>query len=120
MKKSFSLFAAVLGVLSLAPIAAFAQNAQGVLTTIIDLINTIITILIIAAIAYFIYTVVKYIMGKGKSEEIVNGLIGLFVIVAFWGIIRIVQNTFGLDDSNQIQIQDVPCIQGIPQVEGGC
>jgi hypothetical protein len=113
MKKSFSLFAAVLGVLSLAPIAAFAQNAQGVLITILGLINTVITILIIAAIAYFIYTVVKYIMGKGDSGAIVNGLIGLFVIVAFWGIIRIVQNTFGLDNNNQIQTQDLPCVQGV-------
>lgn len=113
MKKSFSLFAAVLGVLSLAPIAAFAQNAQGVLSTILGLINTVITILIIAAIAWFIWTVFQYIRGKGDSGAIVNGLIGLFVIVAFWGIIRIVQNTFGLDNNNQIQVQDVPCIQGV-------
>ena len=120
MKKSFSLFVVALGILSLAPVAAFAQNAQGVLTTIIGLIQTIITILIIGAIAYFIYTVVRYIMGKGDTGSIINGLIGLFVIVAFWGIIRIVQNTFGLDNNNQVQVQDVPCIQGIPEAQGGC
>ena len=113
MKKSLSLLVAIFGALSLTPMLAFAQNVQGVLGIILGIINTIITILIIAAIAYFIWAVFQYIRGKGKSEDIVNGLIGLFVIVAFWGIIRIVQNTFGLDNNNQIQQQDIPCVQGI-------
>lgn len=116
MKKSLSVFVAIFGTISLTPLFAFAQNAQGVLGIILGLINTIITILMVAAIAYFIFGVVKYIVSADKEEGkkvIINGLIGLFVIVAFWGIIKIVQNTFGLDNNNQIQQQDIACIQGI-------
>lgn len=113
MKKSLSLFVAIFGALSLTPIFAFAQNVQGVLGIILGLINTIIIILIIAGVMFFIYAVVMYILGKGDKQQIINGLIGLFVIVAFWGIIKIVQNTFGLDNNNQIQQQDIPCVQGI-------
>lgn len=113
MKKGLSLFAGIFGILAFAPQFAFAQtNVGGVLGIILNIINVIITILIIAAIAYFIYTVVFYVIGKGEKGKIWNGLIGLFIIVTFWGIIRIVQNTFGLNN-NQLQNQDVPCVQGI-------
>lgn len=113
MKKSLSLFVAIFGALSLTPMFAFAQNVQGVLGIVLGLINTVIVILIIAAVMFFIYAVVMYILGKGERKQILNGLVGLFVIVAFWGVIKIVQNTFGLDNNNQIQQQDIPCVQGI-------
>ena len=35
-------------------------------------------------------------MGRTK---IINGLIGLFVIVAFWGIIGVVKNSFGIQNN---------------------
>jgi len=116
MKKSVPTFIAVLSIFTLTPVFVFAQNAQSVLSIILGLLNTIITVLIVAAIAFFIFGVVKYIFSADKEEgkkTISNGLIGLFIIVAFWGIIKIVQNTFGLDNQNQIQQQDIPCIQGV-------
>ena len=38
-------------------------------------------------------------MGRTK---IINGLIGLFVIVAFWGIIAVVQRTFNIQAGGTI------------------
>ena len=44
---------------------------------------------------------------KGGRAKIINGLIGLFVIVCFWGIIGIVKNTFGIGNATGANI--VPC-----------
>jgi hypothetical protein len=118
---SFTVLAFVLGFMALLPSLASAQglNATGVLDIVLNLINFLIRILIVAGIAYFIYGIVKYVIAKGSEDKeegkkhMINGLIGLFVIIAFWGIIRIVQNTFNLNSSNQLQQQYVPCVQGV-------
>lgn len=115
MKKVSSLFIALIGFVSTVPQLAFAQqpDVQGVFGIILNLLNGALTILILAAVVFFVYAVVKYIFGNGDKQQIINGLIGLFVIVAFWGIIRIVQNTFELDGPNQLQQQNIPCVQNI-------
>lgn len=125
MKKGFPLIAIILSVLIAAPIFIFAQTTNftnpgqgvgGVLSVVLNLLNTFLKLLMLFAVVFFVYGIVKYIASEDKSkakDTIMHGLIGLFIIVAFWGIIRIVQSTFGLDDNNQIQQQDVPCIQGI-------
>ena len=116
MKKSFKLFVPALALAAFLPSIAFAQGVGDVLVTIISLLNTVITVLIILAVVYFIWGVISFVIAKGGEDKtkasgmIKNGLIGLFLIVAFWGIIGIVQNTFGLDNSNQIQQGDVPCV----------
>ncbi len=95
----------------LAPSLAFAANAtfRTVIETIGDIIDIIVPILITAALAYFIYGVVRYIMAgaEGKKEAkdiIVYGVIGLFAIVSVWGLVRLIQNTFGIDRSTTIEI----------------
>lgn len=116
MTKKLSLTAFGLTLLAFLPLITFAQDdADWVLNTILNLLNTVIRVLIIAAVAFFIFAVVTYILNpdEDKKKRIITGLIGLFVIVAFWGIIRIVQNTFGLQGPNQLQQQNIPCVQGI-------
>lgn len=115
MTKKLSLTAFGLSLLAFAPFFAFAQgNIGSVLGTIMGILNTIITLLIVLAVVYFLWAVVTYILSpdEDKKKRIINGLIGLFVMVAFWGIIRIVQNTFNLDGPNQIQQQNIPCVPG--------
>ena len=59
------------------------------------------------AIAVFVYGVVKFIAAAGDEQKIkdaknyiVYGLLGLFVLVAFWGLVAILVTTFQLDASN--------------------
>ena len=104
MKKIIS-FGVVLG--AVAPMLAFAVDGQsGTFGYIINLIGTwvgmIVPILIALAIAYFIWGVISFITSsdeeakkKGRTK-IINGLIGLFVIMAFWGVIALVKDTFGI------------------------
>ena len=113
MKKIIS-FGVVLGS---APLFAFAADAFSVLTVINKILAFVIPILITLAVVYFIWGVIQFTVStdeeakKGARGKIINGLIGLFVIVAFWGIIRLVTNTFGVG-SEQLHQDAIPCIPG--------
>lgn len=110
MKKfivSLSLFSVV------APFLAFAVNTTGInptpgtfgyiIYTVASWINYVVPVLIVVAIGYFIWGVISFMTAsddekkKNGKSKIVNGLIGLFVIVAFWGIIALVRNTFSIN-----------------------
>ena len=109
-------------VVSLFPVVALAQ-AQAPTTTslfsVLGVINNLlayaIPILITAAVAYFIWGVIQYTLStdeeakKGARGKIINGLIGLFVIIAFWGIIKVFTNTFHITGT-QLQPNEIPCI----------
>lgn len=114
MKKIFWFSALI----SAAPLAAFAATAD--VFTVLSLIGLILTkyiipLLITLAVVYFIWGVIQYTVSqdeeakKGARGKIINGLIGLFVIIAFWGIIFLVTNTFGVG-SAQLNSNDIPCI----------
>ncbi len=115
MKKIISLSAISLTV---APLFAFAANIFDVLTTFNRILDTLIPIFITLAVVYFIWGVVQYTLStdeeakKGAKWKIISGLIGLFLIISFWGVIRIVSSTFGADRVQQLDIRAIPCIPG--------
>jgi len=117
MKKIISFGA----VASLFPMLAFAANAFTILTVINQILSTLIPIFITLAVVYFIWGVIQYTVStdeeakKGAVSKIIQGLIGLFIIVAFWGVIRLVTNTFGVGPE-QLNEGSIPCIPG-PGVE---
>jgi hypothetical protein len=102
-----SLFAAF------APAFAFAQTPGGGLIGILEnniapLLNAIIPILITVGVIYFIYGIVQYVIADDeKAKEagknrMLWGLIGLFVIVTFWGLISVLGDTIGVDTATQL------------------
>lgn len=108
------------GTLALAtmPLLASAQTTFGtILGTIGNLINTIIPILIAAALAYFIYGVIKFVIAsdsdeKGKARGIViNGIIGLFVILSVYGLIGVIQSSFGIGTGGTLDSSQIPGVQ---------
>jgi len=109
MKKIIALGA----VLITLPSLAFATGSVGgILVTVIGYINLIVPVLITVAVGYFIWGVISFISASDEEAKkmgrtkIINGLIGLFVIVAFWGIIAVVKNTFGITGSGAIDNRD--------------
>ena|SRR3989338_1292395 len=107
-----------------APVFAFAQNTstnvQAVLVQIQGVLNIVIPVLITIGIIYFIWNVVTYMLSGDaeKREEsrdhIIYSLIGLFVILAVWGLVSIIANTLGVDTSGQLQGgQGLPCIENL-------
>jgi len=116
MKKIIS-FSAILG---FAPMFAFAAAAStqtffGILAVVNQILAFLIPILITLAVVYFIWGVIQYTIStdeeakKGARGKIISGLIGLFLIIAFWGVIQVVKNTFGIG-SQQLDVTEIPCI----------
>lgn len=95
-----------------APLVALAQQSgcdyaqpgtiEAVVCKIGDILNTVIPILIVLGIVFFVWGVVMYVMAKEEEakkkgrNQMIFGIIGLVVIVAMWGLVGIVINTFDL------------------------
>lgn len=111
MKKIVS-FGVILGAL---PMLTLAADAFSIVGTIANLLQFIIPVLITLAVVYFIWGVIQYTVSQDEEAKkkargkIIAGLIGLFVIVAFWGIIALITNTFGVGPE-QLDPNAIPCI----------
>ncbi len=107
MKKTLAIIA-----LYAAPFVAFAQtptNLIGLIQFAGDVANRLIPLLIAVALVVFFYGIVQYIYKRKDAGKImVAGILGLFVMVSVWGIIRIAQNTFGVGNAAPVGIPQVP------------
>lgn len=77
-----------------------------------------ITVLMIAMTLFFLYKVFQLISAKDaakqkeKRTEVFNAMLGLFLAVAVWGIIRIAGNIIGVDTDNRDVTPNVTCPPG--------
>jgi 4-amino-4-deoxy-L-arabinose transferase-like glycosyltransferase len=87
------------------PVLAFAQNTfylENIFTSAKYFLNLLIPILMVLATLYFMWTVYKFISAKDATKrkeeqgKMIAGIIGLFIIVSVWGIIRILGITLGI------------------------
>jgi uncharacterized membrane protein len=68
---------------------------------------------------FFLYNVLRFIMNKDASKAaelrqlMINGLIGLFISVAVWGIIRLAGNITGIDTTSSSQQTSITCPPGL-------
>jgi len=121
MNKKFALL--LVSFSAIAPVLAFADasyetsgvaSAGSILVTIVTWLEYIVPALVTLAVIYFVFGVISFMRAadeeqkKKSKSKIVNGLIGLFVIVAFWGIIAVVKNTFNIGNATGQNI--TPCI----------
>ncbi|MEK9209267.1 MAG: pilin [Patescibacteria group bacterium] len=94
--------------ISLAPVLAFAADIEtDVVRPLQGILDALIPLLMVAAFVVFLWGIVKFITSGGDEEKkksakslIIYGLIGLFVMVAVWGIIKLVQGTFGVTQTD--------------------
>jgi len=87
--------------------------APGNLTQLIsfagDVLNRLIPVLIAVALVVFFWGLIQYIRThKGGKDIMIAGLVGLFIMVSVWGIIRIAQNTLGVGSGGPPSIPQVP------------
>ncbi len=99
------------------PVVAFAQNSIGVVPasnnafTILGVISNIfgilIPILVTLAVIYVIWNVIKYTTAADDDSQatarkgIISGIIALFVIVSIWGLVAVLNSTFGIGQGGQ-------------------
>lgn len=67
------------------------------------ILNPLITLAFAVALVYFLYGVFQFIKDADDSDareqgkqHILWGLVGMFIMISVFGIIRIVLNTFGI------------------------
>ncbi len=127
-KKLVGLSGLVSAAALLTPLLAFAQRGVGcdavradidtiqyIICRIADLLDLIIPILVVLGILYFVLGVVQYVIAseeeakKKGRDRMIYGIIGLVVIVALWGLVFIVNKTFGLG-AGRPQPFDVPAV----------
>ena len=68
---------------------------------IVGYLNQILVLLIGLAVVVFVYYVFKYFIQPNENRKeagsyVMYSVIGFFVILSFWGLVNIVQNTFGV------------------------
>jgi Type IV secretion system pilin len=112
MKKTFIGIGSVVALIS--PIIAFAQTTQcattgaitlcTVINRIVGYLNQILFLLIGISIVTFAYFVFKYFIQPNENRKeagsyVMYSVIGFFVILSVWGLVNILQNTFGLNNS---------------------
>lgn len=121
-------------VLGLAPVVALAQvgttgatsggctlgqggTLLGILCRVGQILNAVVPVLIALGVVYFVWGVISYVIGtdeeqkKGGREKMIYGIIGLAVIVAVWGLVRILTNTFQVSNTGQITLPTIPVVQ---------
>ena len=92
------------------------RDINGVIRFITDLLDVALPIIIAFAVVYFIYGIARYVLAgdetakEAAKDKIIYGIIGLFVMVSVWGLVNILVNTFGLDNTVNIQnpINQIP------------
>lgn len=96
------------------PAVAAAQTLFSILGTVQGLLNALIPFFITLAVLYFFYGVGLYILKAGDEEAraqgrqiMINGVIGLFVIVGVWGLVGVLAETFNIETGGGI---DIPTI----------
>lgn len=85
-------------------VAAQQSTAQGLLGTLAlanRILNGLIGLFILVAILAFFWGLIKYLFSVGEQKQeglkiMFYGVIAIFVMVSIWGIIRLLQNTFGV------------------------
>ena len=108
------LIGSVSALTALSPFVTFAQYAtqcqSGALTLctvinrIIGYLNQVLFLLIGLSVVVFVYNVFKYFIKpnedrKQAGEYVLYSVIGFFVIVSMWGLVHILQGTFGLSNT---------------------
>ena len=103
---STALFAAVVAFL---PSAADAVTLEHTVGQVSALINGLIPLVLAIAVLTFFWGLAQYMLNAGdgeKRKEGINimfmGIIVIFVMVSVWGIVRILQETFKVDQGTPI------------------
>ena len=109
--------------LSLTPVVVLAQTTggrtcainpnqittiQNLLCKLSEIFGAVIPVLIGLGVILFVWGVVMYVLAseeeakKAGRDRMIYGIIGLAVIIGLWGLVRILTNTFGVDNAGDI------------------
>jgi len=84
------------------PLLTFAATFESILLVIKNLMGVILPIMISLAVIFFIYSLLSYILKEGDEKaaaktQMIWGIVILFAIVAVWGLVDVLLETFDID-----------------------
>jgi hypothetical protein len=118
--------------LGMSPVVALAQGItiggssstcnlagnNGTLLTVLcrvgQILNSIVPVLIALGVVYFVWGVISFVIAGDEEaktagrNKIIYGIIGLAAIIAVWGLVKILTNTFGVDNNANVTLPTVP------------
>lgn len=116
----------IIGVVFASPVLVAAQwygdggadksTVQGLVNFItVDILNAVVALLSGLAIVYFIAGMVRFIKAADNEQAresgknmMIYGVIGLFVLVSVWGLVRVLVNTFGFSSTDPLPRPKLP------------
>ena len=94
------------------PMLAMAMTVQDLIDSLGSIFNAIIPLLMVAATVFFLWGVLQFVTSGGDDEKrkegrdhIIYGLIGLFIMVAVWGLVNAIAGTFNMTTTKDIPIK---------------
>jgi ethanolamine transporter EutH len=81
---------------------AHAQTVQSILVSFSEMLAMLLPMALSAALLAFFWGLIKYITNSGEDKSagkgiMINGILALFVMVSIWGIVALLQRSFGID-----------------------
>lgn len=103
-------YSSVAAAVALLPTLASAASLLDILVLASRFLNGVIGLFITLAIVVFFWGLIQYLVqvGEQKAEGLkimFYGVIAIFVMVSLWGIIRLLQGTFGVTNNQAIPLQ---------------
>ncbi len=103
MKKIFGTAVIVSTFTPIIALAATNWELADVIYLVMRYLNMILILLMAVAVVFFVYNIIMYYVkpNENRSEAhqyLMWSIIGFFVILSFWGIVNVLQNTFGLQN----------------------
>lgn len=109
-------------IVAVSPLIAFAQSYApnqgigGLFTFVGAILNRVVPLLIALAVVFFIWQVFMYAVAgdeekKGAAKtHIIWGIVGIFIMVSIWGLVAILQSTFGTSGVQENIGSQIPTI----------
>jgi hypothetical protein len=107
---------AVFPVIALAQSYAPSQGIGGLFTFVGGILNRVVPLLIALAVVFFIYQVFRYTIAtneetkKAAKTDMIWGIVGIFIMVSVWGLVAILQSTFGTSGVQENIGSQIPTI----------
>ncbi|MDD4803687.1 MAG: pilin [Candidatus Pacebacteria bacterium] len=98
-------------ILSLAATSSYSPSMGilGLFSFASQILSLLVPLAISVAVVWFIFQVIKYTIASDEDKktaarnQMIWGIIGIFVMVSVWGLVAILQSTFGMNNvSSQI------------------
>lgn len=95
--------------------ALATETIPDMITTVGTLVGATVPVLMGLGLIYFLWGVIQYIRSASDETKkvdakkiIIRGLIGLFSMVAVWGLVEVIRATLGVDASKTYSAPQIP------------